>query len=157
LLNDAGLATPLLAIRDSKLYRVEHKTFESYCNARWSFNRQRAYQLINAAEAAADVKHARQKPANARQAEALAEAPKESRAEVWEQVVVNGAPKVTAKLVQEVVEEYQEEEEPEAPEKMSDYLGNPVPEHAHEVFYDDPLIDAAIGYVNAAVKADVVH
>ena len=36
----------LLAIRDAKLYRKTHKTFEAYCRDRWEMSRPRAYQLI---------------------------------------------------------------------------------------------------------------
>ena len=30
----------LAAIRDNRLYRSEHDTFEEYCQAKWSLNRQ---------------------------------------------------------------------------------------------------------------------
>lgn len=39
----------LMEIRDAKLYRASHKTFEHYCDDRWKFTRQRAYQLIDQA------------------------------------------------------------------------------------------------------------
>lgn len=42
----------LLAIRDGRLYRLEHGTFEDYCRERWSMSRPRAYQLIEAADVA---------------------------------------------------------------------------------------------------------
>ena len=41
---DVGRA--LLEIRDSRLYRVTHATFEEYCRERWDMSRARAYQLI---------------------------------------------------------------------------------------------------------------
>lgn len=149
----------LLAIRDAKLYRAEHKTFEAYCKDRWKMSRPRAYQLIEAADIASDLSTKVDiQPATEREARPLSALPKESRAEAWEEVierapVVNGAPKVTAKLVQEVVDEWQEEEGADEPEEMTDYLGTPVPSHAHKAFYDEPLIDTAIGFINAAVKA----
>ena len=37
-------------IRDQKLYRETHNTFENYCKQRWGFNDSRARQLIGAAE-----------------------------------------------------------------------------------------------------------
>lgn len=40
----------LLTIRDQKLYRQTHKTFEDYCRQRWEMSRPRAYQLIESAE-----------------------------------------------------------------------------------------------------------
>lgn len=40
----------LLEIRDSRLYRETHATFEAYCNERWALPRARAYQLIDSAK-----------------------------------------------------------------------------------------------------------
>ena len=45
----------LKEIRDSKLYREHYKTFEKYVSERWKINRQRAYQLIEAAEAKSNL------------------------------------------------------------------------------------------------------
>ncbi|RUV94332.1 hypothetical protein EOA75_11805 [Mesorhizobium sp. M1A.F.Ca.IN.022.07.1.1] len=36
-------------IRDAKLYRASHDTFEDYCKARWDIGRSRAYELIDQA------------------------------------------------------------------------------------------------------------
>ena len=52
---DRGLQTfvevgqALAEIRERKLYRASHDTFERYCRERWGFTRQRALQFINAA------------------------------------------------------------------------------------------------------------
>lgn len=53
---EAGLATfidvgeALTLIREGRLYRAEHETFESYCQARWGFTARRAHQMMTAAE-----------------------------------------------------------------------------------------------------------
>jgi hypothetical protein len=53
---EAGLTTfvevgeALLHIRDNRLYRQGHRTFEVYCRERWGFSKVRATQLITAAE-----------------------------------------------------------------------------------------------------------
>lgn len=53
---ERGLATfvevgeALLEIRDSRLYRETHGTFEDYCRERWGMSRPRAYNLIDAAK-----------------------------------------------------------------------------------------------------------
>jgi hypothetical protein len=79
----AGLATfkdvgsALLAIRDGKLYRTAHKTFESYCQARWSFSRVRAHQLIEAAETDS-VLTTVNKPSNEAQARPLSAPPRKN-------------------------------------------------------------------------------
>ena len=53
---DAGLASfvevglALTEIRDSRLYRDEHGTFEAYCETRYGFSARRGQQLMRAAE-----------------------------------------------------------------------------------------------------------
>lgn len=46
---ECGVA--LARIKSGKLYQSKFKTFELYCQERWGFTRQRAYQLISATEA----------------------------------------------------------------------------------------------------------
>jgi len=45
----------LTEIRDAKLYRVAHKTFEIYCKDRWNLGRSRAYELIDQAKVASGL------------------------------------------------------------------------------------------------------
>lgn len=40
----------LTQIRDAKLYRATHKTFDAYCKDRWEIGRSRAYELIDQAK-----------------------------------------------------------------------------------------------------------
>lgn len=55
---ERGLATfvevgqALMEIRDSRLYRSSHSTFEDYCRERWGWTRQHANRTIRAAEVA---------------------------------------------------------------------------------------------------------
>jgi hypothetical protein len=44
------VGSALLRIRDGKLYRTSHSTFESYCLDRWSIGRSYAWRVIGAAE-----------------------------------------------------------------------------------------------------------
>lgn len=39
----------LITIRDKKLYRVGHKTFENYCRTRWGYERSYGHRLMNSA------------------------------------------------------------------------------------------------------------
>ncbi|TIT21987.1 MAG: hypothetical protein E5W86_18355, partial [Mesorhizobium sp.] len=39
----------LAEIREAKLYRASHDTFEDYCKERWDIGRSRAYELIDQA------------------------------------------------------------------------------------------------------------
>lgn len=45
----------LKEIRDGKLYREAYKTFEKYVDQKWGMARQRAYQLIDAADVKANL------------------------------------------------------------------------------------------------------
>jgi hypothetical protein len=72
---DVGEA--LLAIRDQRLYRAQHRTFGDYCEQVWGWSRQRAQQLIEAAETSSTlVTTIGLQPQNERQARELKEAAK---------------------------------------------------------------------------------
>lgn len=101
---DVGMA--LLEVRDSRLYRESHSTFEDYARERWQLDKTRAYQFIGAAEV---VKHVGEDPAltNEAQARELVPLLHEDPAavtEVWEHVKESGRP-VTAALIREKVAE----------------------------------------------------
>lgn len=110
----------LMEIRDSRLYRVEYKTFEAYCRDKWEMSRPRVYQLISAAQAtlrlstAVDVK-----PSNERQARPLTALPPEQQPQAWERAVeIAEGDQPTARQVEEAVAEFNEsleaEDSPEA-------------------------------------------
>jgi hypothetical protein len=95
----------LTAIRDQRLYRQSHGTFEDYLRHRWDLSRPYAYQLMDASEvvknlsATADIL-----PVTETQARPLASLPPEQQPEVWQEVVETApAGKVTAKHVQATV------------------------------------------------------
>ena len=118
----------LIAIRDGSLYEEGYDTFEQYCQKRWNFTRQRAYQLVEAAETVDSLKmstivdikteNPKQKtqiplPENEAQARALstsADHPEE-RAKVWAAAVEaapkadDGSPKVTAASIKRAAEQ----------------------------------------------------
>jgi hypothetical protein len=45
----------VIEIRDSKLYRQEHRTFEDYCQTKWGWTARRSNQLIEAAGVVASL------------------------------------------------------------------------------------------------------
>jgi hypothetical protein len=49
------VGTALAEIRDQGLYRDTHGTFEAYCRERWGLSRKRAYDLMGATAAVAEV------------------------------------------------------------------------------------------------------
>jgi len=156
----------LKTIRDSRLYREQYKTFDKYVKERWGFNKQRAYQLIESADAVENVQHVGQiePPTNARQASELAKAPPEKQAEVWKEVVET-TPSPTAKDVKAVVEKHkqaelhQEEDVVEAKSVVSivrDSLDRDVPESLRQKFAAAAIL-SAIGRKLDAIKREVVE
>lgn len=101
---DVGNA--LLIIRDRRLYRAEYGTFEDYCRERWSLERRRAYQLMDAAQVVQNVNHGSQiePPQSERQARPLSQLEPEQQREAWAQVVAESPDgRITGAKVQEVV------------------------------------------------------
>lgn len=78
----------LREIRDQKLYKLTHKTFEAYVKERWNWTRMRAQQLIDAGEVAENVNNCLQNEAQARE---VAKAPPEKQAAVVEAVAAKAA------------------------------------------------------------------
>ena len=78
----------LAAIRDGKLYKADHATFEDYCKVRWGMTPQHAGYAISTAEVAMRIEETSSTgPANAHQARPLAKLPPAEQAEAWEEVV----------------------------------------------------------------------
>lgn len=102
------VGTALATIRDNRLYRAEHGTFEDYCQARWGFTRQRAHQITSAAEIASSMFDAGlPAPDNARQAAELARVPEPERADIWRETVERTDGKPTAAAIRETYERTQ--------------------------------------------------
>lgn len=86
---DIGQA--LAEIRDSRLYKGTHATFEDYCEQRWNLSRRHSYQLIESAEAVCSIEHTGlPAPERESQARELAKVPEAERADVWRDVVESG-------------------------------------------------------------------
>lgn len=66
----------LLTIRDQRLYRAAHRTFGDYCEQVWGWSRQRAQQLMDAAQTSHALSTIGLQPENERQARELKEAAK---------------------------------------------------------------------------------
>lgn len=77
----------LLKIRDARLYRATHSTFEDYCRERWGFSRVHAHRMIDAATVAENLLPMGNIPASERQARELAGLEAERQREVWQQAV----------------------------------------------------------------------
>ena len=89
----------LLEIRESRLYRDTHATFEDFCRDQFGMKRQRAYQLIEAASTVAESPECQKFLTSESQARELAKVEPELRAEVLQAAAESG--KVTAKSIRE--------------------------------------------------------
>ncbi len=109
----------LAEIRDAKLYRSTHGTFEAYCSEVWGWTRRRAYQLIDAAEIVKALpEKCEPRFTNERQIRALADVPEDKRSEVLEEAAKGE--KLTAKKIKQAGEKV-------APEELVDEIGRTVP------------------------------
>ena len=104
---EAGMA--LMELRDRRLYRSTHATFEEYCRERFDYTRRRPYQLIEAAliydnliEKCAKILHIL--PTKEGQVQPLSQLDRESQPLAWETAVEEAGGKVpTGKIVKDVV------------------------------------------------------
>ena len=69
----------LSAIRDGRLYRASHGTFEEYCRERWGMSRSYAHRMIESS-AVVEMLPIGNKPATESQARPLAKLPAEEQA-----------------------------------------------------------------------------
>lgn len=103
------VGTALTVIRDRRLHRQTHSTFEGYCADNWGMSRPRAYELMSAAATVSALSDMPDTPPveNARQAAALApiirEHGPEAAAEVLAQAAAAGP--VTAASIRQAAEE----------------------------------------------------
>lgn len=111
---DVGQA--LAEIRDSRLYKGTHDTFEAYCRERWNMTPQYANRLVLAADVVTSMETIGSTPAptNEGQARALAAVPAPERADVWREAVESTGGKPTAKAVADIAKARTETPEPVA-------------------------------------------
>lgn len=100
---DVGQA--LAEIRDSRLYKGTHNTFEEYLEQRWQMSRSYAHRMIAAAEVALPIGNAGlPTPSTESQARELAKMPEAERADAW-RTAVERTGKPTAAVVKQVAED----------------------------------------------------
>lgn len=105
----AGLQTfvqvgeALFEIKEKRLYRIEHDTFEGYCSQKWKMSRIQAHRLIGASEVSRMLPTGN-KPENERQARPLTKLPSDQQPEAWAKAVESADGKQpTAKQVEAAV------------------------------------------------------
>ena len=100
----------LAEIRDQRLYRDTHGTFEDYCRERWSMDRRNANRHIEAAAVVGRLGSNDPKPSSVGQTRELARA--EDPAATWQRVTEEHGPQPPARVIREAV---QAERAPTAP------------------------------------------
>lgn len=116
------VGTALAEIRESRLYRVTHATFDDYCRERWDMTRGRANQLVRAAEIVGNLDTRVSKPVSESQVRPLARLPLAEQSEAWEEAVSTSPDgKVTSQHVREVVDR-----------RVGKHPGQPKSEGRHE-------------------------
>jgi hypothetical protein len=101
----------LIEISRKKLYRRDYATFEEYCHERWDMSRIHAFRLLKAAEVHQVLLPIGNiaLPENEAQIRPLTTLPPKKAKIAWEKVLKKaGADKITAKLVRQVVSEFNE-------------------------------------------------
>lgn len=105
----------LAEIRDGRLYRQTHETFEAYCEMDWQLSRKRAYDLMGAAITVEALSPMGDTPAptSERQARELSGLAPETAAEVMKTAATSG--KVTAETIRAAREVIAPKPAPAAP------------------------------------------
>src|SRR5574342_105099 len=131
------VGTALMSVRDNRLYRAEHGTFEDYCHERWALSATHANRMIDSARVVETIITpigAEIIPATESQARELApllDQPEELR-EVWNEAVERGNGAPTASVIRAV---RQEREAPSTvePERPRPPKWDPEERRQHEL------------------------
>lgn len=100
------VGTALMTIRDKRLYRANHATFEDYCRGVWGMARNYANKMIAAAQVVQNLELGTIVPTTESQARPLAGLEPEVQRAAWVEVVETHGDNITAAKVQQVVEQW---------------------------------------------------
>ena len=135
-----AVGAALSEIRDAKLYRATHASFDAYCRDRWGWGRSYAYRLMEASEVAASP--IGDSIANEAQAREVARVPEEKRAEVVSRAVERAETAGRDLTAADMREAAKPEQEP-----AITVLPAPEPEQAEE---EDDLGELMLGVCELA-------
>lgn len=103
--------TALRELRDRKLYRDTHGTFEDYCKERFGYHRRRSYQLIDAADVLENLctNGTQILPNSERQVRPLTKMEPAQQVLAWQQAVeLAGGKAPSGRIVKSIVEQLKE-------------------------------------------------
>ncbi|MBW4566046.1 MAG: hypothetical protein KME32_34210 [Mojavia pulchra JT2-VF2] len=109
---EAGKA--LMELRDRRLYRSTHKTFEEYCRDRFGYSRRQPYLLMDAAVVFENLKEKCDPldhilPTSERQVRPMIQLEPQEQQEVWQQAVEVAGNKIpSGRIVQDIVDRIRE-------------------------------------------------
>ncbi|MBW4566064.1 MAG: hypothetical protein KME32_34320 [Mojavia pulchra JT2-VF2] len=109
---EAGKA--LMELRDRRLYRSTHKTFEEYCRDRFGYSRRQPYLLMDAAVVFENLKQKCDPmdhilPTSERQVRPLIQLEAQEQQQVWQQAVEVAGNKIpSGRIVQDIVDRIRE-------------------------------------------------
>jgi hypothetical protein len=159
----------LLQIRDDRLYKATHKTFEHYCQEKWAMTANYARRLVASAAVVDNIKSVPNGtiPTTESQVRPLAQLEPEKQREVWRKAVETApAGKVTAKHVKEAADKAKRpagfpmcltEEEPISPEFLAAYKQMFVAiQYAKNLEWKETSKRVALFYVRSLVD-DIKH
>ena len=115
------VGTALQEIRDSRLYRNTHETFEDYCRDRWDMSRIHAHRKIESKIVCDNLlPMGNIQPVNERQTRPLTRLPEPLQIEAWKKAVETAPEgKVTAKHIEAVVVQVTKDEGGEKKQKKT--------------------------------------
>lgn len=97
----------LATIRNKRLYRDRHATFEDYCRQKWEFSKSHANRLIEAAVVAAILTPIGVKPTSESQLRPLVDLPPQRIPDAWKKAQeLAGGKEITAKVVRQAAEQF---------------------------------------------------
>ena len=159
----AGIA--LKTLRDKKLFRETHATFESYIGDRFGFTKRKAYYLIDAVEVVNNLKSeplVHFLPTSERQCREVAKLPAQQQSQAWltsvEKVGGNKIP--SARIVKEVVNEMRGKPKMESKPVTEKIVRTPDMEAEYLIYSDRETYELLEAYrlkIGAATKNGAIR
>jgi len=155
---DVGLA--FARIRDGRLYRVDFKRLQDYCQSKWQYGRDYVDRVISAALVTTRLLTAcQQKPQHEAQVRPLVGLTPEQAQQAWEHAIeAAGGRKITSRLVRNALKELQFGKKP-APVAQEPRLNKAEQRRLidNSIGQQLALISQKVSYDRLAEKVELLH